>query len=68
MDNTMKYKVLGQGFDYDATPKREVIAVVDLVPMDDDRQLLEQLPYVLDVDLSSVYAIIPLERKKWITH
>jgi len=65
----MKYKILGQGFDYNAIPKREVIAIVDLIPMDDDREVLKQLPYVIDLSqygysLNDVYAIIPVNRER----
>jgi len=49
MMNTIQYKILGHGFDYNAIPKREVIAIVDLIPMDDDRELLKHLPYVIDL-------------------
>ena len=50
------YRVLGQ--DFDDGGKREILAVVELKVYKDDRELLRQLPYLVDVKTESVYAIV----------
>jgi hypothetical protein len=54
----MKYKILAEDFD-EATGRRRIIRIVELVEVEDDRELLRQLRWNAS-QLSEVYAIVKM--------